>query len=129
SGGLPVDSAGNLEDMPTVPADTASTTDLTSDASASRSMIIGGGFWWWRPSKPQVVVTVYDVSDAATPAKVSTTTFDGSLDDSRDISGRVYLVLGESINLPSPLFVVADSSPAGDQTNLNTDAAGVIPIN
>jgi uncharacterized secreted protein with C-terminal beta-propeller domain len=57
------------------------------------------GGWW---SKPQVKVTVMDVSDRATPAKVNETTYDGSLSSSRLIDNRLYLVLDSSIEAPQP---------------------------
>ncbi len=62
-------------------------------------------FWGWRPSKAQVVITVYDVSHAAQPAVISTTTIDGSLTSSRDINGQVYVVLDHYIDLPSPQMI------------------------
>lgn len=58
--------------------------------------------------KPQVVVTVYDVSDAAHPAAVETTTMDGWLQDSRMIDGRLYAVVQNYLNAPAPETVKND---------------------
>jgi uncharacterized secreted protein with C-terminal beta-propeller domain len=71
-----------------------------------------GGMMWWRPSKPEVVVTVYDVADATSPQVVSTTTLDGNLSSSRDIDGRVFLVINQNIELPSPLILAVEPESA-----------------
>ena len=60
------------------------------------------GGWW---GKAQAVVTVYDVSDRAAPKVVSQTTVDGSLASSRDIDGRLYMVLDNGVSAPEPLVV------------------------
>jgi uncharacterized secreted protein with C-terminal beta-propeller domain len=52
--------------------------------------------------KPQVEVTVFDVTDRANPSKVSTTKLDGSLADSRVIDGRLYLVVQNYLTAPTP---------------------------
>ena len=87
-----------------------------------------GGMMWWRPSKPEVVVTVYDVTDPTAPSVVSTTTLDGNLNTSRDINGKVYVVLNQDISLPSPLIeqVPADTTggTTGDTTGGTTTAGG-----
>src|SRR6185436_14149574 len=74
---------------------------------ATNSMIarpIWGGWW----SKPQVKVTVMDVSDRANPKKVNETTYDGSLTSSRMIDSRIYLVLANNIDAPTPEIVEKD---------------------
>lgn len=60
-------------------------------------------------SEAQVKVTVLDVSNRAAPQTLSETTLDGSLTSSRDIDGRLYLVLNTSGQAPEPAVVPADS--------------------
>lgn len=57
--------------------------------------------------QPRLMLTVLDVSDRANPKKVEENTLDGNLISSRDVDGKVYLVLQNSSWLPAPL-VVAD---------------------
>jgi uncharacterized secreted protein with C-terminal beta-propeller domain len=65
------------------------------------------GGWW---SKPQVKVTVMDVSDRANPKKVNETTYDGSLSSSRKVDSRIYLVLDNSIDVPAPEIIEKDGN-------------------
>jgi uncharacterized secreted protein with C-terminal beta-propeller domain len=60
-------------------------------------------------SKPTTTVTVLDVADRTAPTKVSETTFDGSVNTSRVIDGRLYLVLQDYLNAPSPQIVKNDN--------------------
>lgn len=62
----------------------------------------GGPWWggWW--SKPQTKITTLNVADRSAPTIVNTTTLDGSLDSSREIGTRVYLVLDNNIQAPRP---------------------------
>src|SRR5205085_568479 len=59
----------------------------------------------YRPIKPQTTVTVYDVSNPAAPAVVSTTTFDGYTSSSRVVDGRLYLVMQNYLNAPAPMVI------------------------
>ncbi|MGA2498927.1 MAG: beta-propeller domain-containing protein [Tepidisphaeraceae bacterium] len=97
-------------------ATTPSTADMANIAVGAPI----GGMMWWRPSKPEVVVTVYDVTDPTAPSVVSTTTLDGNLDSSRDINGKIYVVLNQDINLPSPLIVQAPADTTGGGTTGST---------
>jgi uncharacterized secreted protein with C-terminal beta-propeller domain len=64
-----------------------------------------GGWWggWW--SKPQTKITTLNVADHSAPTIVNTTTLDGSLDSSREIDTRVYLVLDNTIQAPRPEII------------------------
>src|SRR5207245_312527 len=55
---------------------------------AAGGSLIARPIWggWW--SKPQVKVTVMDVSDRANPKKVNETTYDGSLPSYRKVGSR-----------------------------------------
>ncbi len=77
---------------------------LASDALIARP--IWGGWW----SKPQVKVTVMDVSDRANPTKVNETVYDGSLSSSRKVGSRVYLVLDNNIEAPAPEIIEKDGN-------------------
>lgn len=50
--------------------------------------------------RSQATVSVYDVTNPANPAKLATTTFDGTLTDSRLIDNKLHLVLGTTPALP-----------------------------
>ncbi|HEX8520818.1 MAG TPA: beta-propeller domain-containing protein [Tepidisphaeraceae bacterium] len=54
---------------------------------------------------PKVRVTVLDVANPAAPAKVQDTQYDGSLNDSRVIDGRLYLVIQNYLAAPEPQTV------------------------
>ncbi len=85
-----------------------------------------GGMMWWRPSSAEVVVTVYDVTDPAAPSVISATTLDGNLNSSRDINGKVYVVLNQDISLPSPLIeqVSADTTGGATTSSSGSDSGG-----
>lgn len=51
---------------------------------------------------PDTIVTVYDISDPASPGWVSDTRLDGSLVTSRRLDDLVYVVTNQHINLPHP---------------------------
>jgi uncharacterized secreted protein with C-terminal beta-propeller domain len=73
-----------------------------------------GGFAWWgwrggrfalstiadvdQSAEPQVAITTFDVSDASDPTVTNTTTLDGSLQSSRVIDGRLYVVLRNQLD-------------------------------
>jgi uncharacterized secreted protein with C-terminal beta-propeller domain len=54
-------------------------------------------------STAQVKVTVLDVGNPAAPKVVEATRLDGYLSTSREIGGRLYLVIGNSLDLPAPI--------------------------
>jgi uncharacterized secreted protein with C-terminal beta-propeller domain len=57
------------------------------------------------PQKTQVKVTVFDVSDRTSPRAAVTTSVDGYAFDSRDVGGRVYLVVrNDYAELPPPVY-------------------------
>jgi len=61
---------------------------------------------WW---KPQVEVTVYDVSDPKNPAIVQQTKFDGNYNTSRAIGNTVYIALNNTLSLPGPEYTIQDN--------------------
>jgi len=92
--------------MAGAPAAAAVATEPAASSSVDIAPLMP--YWRWLPSKAQVVVTVYDVSDAASPAIISTTTIDGSLSSSRDIKGEIYVVLDHYIDIPAPQIIPGD---------------------
>jgi len=89
--------------VPPVPMDVAG-------GSAAGGSLIARPIWCGCWSRPQVKVTVMDVSDRANPKKVNETTYDGSLTSSRKIDSRVYLVLDNNIDAPPPAIVQKDGN-------------------
>ncbi|HEV8606493.1 MAG TPA: beta-propeller domain-containing protein, partial [Tepidisphaeraceae bacterium] len=87
-----------------VPVLNAGGVGLAADSLIARP--IWGGWW----SKPQVKVTVMDVSDRANPKKVNETVYDGSLSSSRKVGSRVYLVLDNNIEAPAPEIIEKDGN-------------------
>jgi uncharacterized secreted protein with C-terminal beta-propeller domain len=83
---------------------------VAAGGTASGSSLIAMPIWggWW--SKPQVKVTLMDVSDRANPTKVNETTYDGSLTSSRKIDSRIYLVLDNNIDAPAPNVIQKDGN-------------------
>lgn len=61
-------------------------------------------------AQPQTVVTTIDVSDRTNPVVAQETRLDGYLNDSRAVDGQVYVVLENSLQLPTPEIV---DSPNG----------------
>jgi uncharacterized secreted protein with C-terminal beta-propeller domain len=72
--------------------------------------LIAQPIWGGWYSKPQVKVTVMDVSDRAAPKKVNETTYDGSLTSSRKVDSRIYLVLDNNIDAPTPQIIEKDGN-------------------
>jgi len=68
---------------------------------AARMAIMPG---WFRGS-PRTVVTTFDISDKSNPVAVHQTSMDGTLDDSRMVDGRLYVVIGNTLDIPEPLIV------------------------
>lgn len=69
--------------------------------------------WWGYWSKPEVKVTVFDVSDPNSPTVVQETRIDGSYEDSRAIDGTVYVAVNNSANYPMPLYTIDDTEKDG----------------
>lgn len=65
-------------------------------------MTIAPGYW---RNKPKSTVTVFDVSDRSAPDVVSTSTIDGNVTATRDIGGRLYLVVDNGLDLPQPQVI------------------------
>ncbi len=59
--------------------------------------------WLGFTYRSYVKVTVYDVSDHKNPTVAEETEINGSLTDSREVDGRLYLVVQNYLNLPRPL--------------------------
>ncbi|HEV8291854.1 MAG TPA: beta-propeller domain-containing protein, partial [Tepidisphaeraceae bacterium] len=72
-------------------------------------------------------VTVYDVSDPAAPVVVEENTFDGSIATSRSIDGKLYLMLNNSFNAPSPKAVWHEEPPLDPDWNDDTNDWTVAP--
>ena len=83
------------------------------------------GWWWDGPMMdatarlmpgyhggydPTTLISVYNVAEGV-PSLVDTTKFDGTLTGSRNIDGRMYLVLDTNLDLPRPLTI---ADPAND---------------
>jgi uncharacterized secreted protein with C-terminal beta-propeller domain len=54
-------------------------------------------------STAKVKVTVFDVTNPAAPKLTEATKLDGHLSTSRQIDGQLYLVIGNSLDLPAPI--------------------------
>lgn len=71
--------------------------------AVAESDLVAGRFirpiWYWHP-KTEVVT--YDLSDRTQPTVVEDTTIDGSVNSSRSIDGRIYVVLNNYLNIPQP---------------------------
>lgn len=87
-----------------VPGGSASGSDVVAVARAMPS--------WYGFSQPQVVVTVVDVSNAATPAILETTRIDGTFVDGRDIDGRISIVTQADVDIAWPTLVLAGDGRA-----------------
>jgi uncharacterized secreted protein with C-terminal beta-propeller domain len=59
--------------------------------------------WLGFTYRSYVKVTVYDVSDHKNPTVAEETEINGYLTSSREVDGRLYLVVSNSLNLPRPL--------------------------
>ena len=55
-----------------------------------------------RETATVTTVTTYDVSDPAAPKRVEETSVDGTLGTSRVVDGRLYMVMNNGVDLPSP---------------------------
>ncbi len=62
-------------------------------------------------SQPEIIVTIFDVSDRANPVMLEETTMDGWLVGSRLINDRMVLVVSNDFNPPSPLVVPSLDNP------------------
>lgn len=72
------------------------------DAAAGGARMIAP---FWLRGKPVTLVTTYDISDKGNPSVVHRTSLDGSLNDSRMVNGRLYVAIGNSLDIPEPLIV------------------------
>lgn len=77
---------------------------LAMDVSDIPSVVVSpdGRSLWRQSPGPQVKVTVLDMSDRQSPVVTEQTTMTGQLITSREIDGRVYVVLDSSTTLPGP---------------------------
>lgn len=71
----------------------------------------------------QVVVTVVDVANPASPAILETTRLDGWLIDARAISDRVVVVTQDSIDLPAPAIINDPATPVPSLVSNGAPAA------
>jgi len=60
------------------------------------------GLTWDGPYQQQTRVTVLDVSDRATPTVIEESALDGWLTSSREIGGKLYLIMNNGLNPPMP---------------------------
>ena len=60
---------------------------------------------YWLRGTPTTVVSTYDISDKSNPHVIHRTSMDGSLNDSRMVGGRLYVAIGNSLDIPQPLIV------------------------
>jgi hypothetical protein len=65
------------------------------------------------PGSPVVKVTVFDVTNRASPAVVEETTFEGSYDGSRAVGDRVYLIVHNDTWAPAPEMLDAGDADGG----------------
>ena len=75
---------------------------LGDDAVGISGLRIG---WWGQQWQPRVDVTVIDVSTAAEPSILETTSLDGWLVDARALDGRVLVVTQDSFDIPAPAVI------------------------
>lgn len=77
------------------------------DSPAIAGAVGADGLWRCPPvlRRPQVIVTVLDVSDPTAVAVFNRTTFDGSLVASRMVDGQLRLVLNHDLELPAPQII------------------------
>ena len=64
--------------------------------------------YWGGIYKPQITVTVFDVTTPDAATIVEETSLDGSLVSSRSVDGKLLLVLSDNLDIPSPQIVNAD---------------------
>ena len=57
------------------------------------------------PQNNSASVTVFDVNDPSNPQLINRTEFEGRISESRAIDGRLYLVIEDSVDLPSPELI------------------------
>lgn len=81
--------------------------DAGEAQGAARMSIMPG---WFRGS-PRTVVTTFDISDKSNPTVAHQASMDGNLNDSRMVDGRLYVVIGNTLDIPQPLIV---RTPRGD---------------
>ncbi len=72
------------------------------DATGNPVSAVATNGLWWGWSNPQVKVTIYNVADRTAPAVISTTTFDGSVSDTRQVDSRMFMVINNDLNVPQP---------------------------
>ena len=75
----------------------------------------------------QVKVTVFDVSNAAAPLIVEETKLDGSLNTSRIIDGKLYLVLNNRPTVPAPRATFHVEAPLPPDWNGKAEQYGAEP--
>jgi hypothetical protein len=79
---------------------------LVSSSESSRNRWELDIFDWYAPSQfepPTTTVTVFDISDRATPALVQNSQMDGRLVTSRVVGDQLRLVLTNGLQLPQPI--------------------------
>jgi uncharacterized secreted protein with C-terminal beta-propeller domain len=91
-----------------------------AQGSAQISMMPIWRGWY---STPQTLLTVYDITDRTAPKVISQTTVDGSFSDSRDINGKLYMVVDNSINAPQPQILTITDPTTGNDKSVYEDEA------
>jgi uncharacterized secreted protein with C-terminal beta-propeller domain len=66
------------------------------------------------PPKAEVFVTVFDVTDRASPSQIEKTTLDGTYSGSRLVNDRLYLVISNNTWVPAPAIIPAATEESPD---------------
>jgi uncharacterized secreted protein with C-terminal beta-propeller domain len=105
-------------------------------ARVAPGLTVGGAMpVWWPPwfYQPQTQITTIDISDRTAPKVVHQATLDGSLIDSRVVSGKLYVVVSNNLAIPDPDIVptigggYVYESAASYFARLNTSFAASLP--
>lgn len=79
--------------------------DGTADSVSNASFRIAFDSMPYFRGSPTTVVTTFDISDKANPVEVHKASLEGSLNDSRMVDGKLYVVLGNQLDILQPQVV------------------------
>jgi uncharacterized secreted protein with C-terminal beta-propeller domain len=77
----------------------------TADSVSNASFRMSVGSMPYFRGTPRTVVTTFDISDKTNPVEVHKASLDGSLNDSRMVDGKLYVVLGNQLDILEPQVV------------------------
>ncbi|MDB5386142.1 MAG: hypothetical protein JWM11_1788, partial [Planctomycetaceae bacterium] len=94
---------------PIMPLGAATTVSGAAAPAITGDFMMRPIFW-----HPKTEVVTYDISDPTKPTVEEDTTIDGSVNASRSIDGRIYLVLNNYLNLPQPEWTYVPAANPDD---------------